>query len=82
MPTRSKDECVARALARASWPVRRFRLGDEPGDDLSASTTPEERLAMMETLSREAWVLTGRPFPDYRRDESPVRVVALGRLRA
>jgi len=81
VPTRSKDESDARAVARASWPVRRFRLGDEPREDLSASTTPEERLEMMETLTREAWVLTGRPFPDYRRDQSPVRVVALGLLR-
>ena len=67
--------------SRASWPVRRFRLGDEPGDDISAFTTAEERLAMMETLALEAWALAGRPLPDYRRGDCPVRVVALGSTR-
>jgi hypothetical protein len=73
-----RDEAVSRAAARSSWPVRRFRLGEEPGDDLSAFTTPLERLAMMEGLAREAWALTGRPLPDYRRADAPVRVRPLG----
>ena len=37
----------ARRTARAGWPVRKFRLEDAPGPDLSATTTAEERLAMM-----------------------------------
>ena len=61
-----------RALARRSWPVRKFRLGDDPGDDLSRTTTAEERLAMMWPLAVEAWSLTGRPMPGYRREEAPV----------
>ena len=65
---------------RASWPVRRFRLGEEPPDDLSASTSPEERLALVDTLTREAWALTGRPLPDYRREEAPVRLLKLSDL--
>ena len=63
----------ARALARRSWPVRKLRLGDEPGDDLSATTTAEERLAMMWPLAVEAWSLTGRQMPEYRREDAPVR---------
>ena len=59
-------------ISRASWPVRRYRLGEEPGDDLSRSTTAEERLAMMPALADEAWSLTGRPFPTYARHEAPV----------
>ena len=63
----------ARALARRSWPVRKLRLGDEPGDDLSATTTAEERLAMMWPLAVEAWSLTGRSIPEYPREDTPVR---------
>ena len=60
---------------RARWPVRRFPLGAEPGDDLSATTTPAERIAMVWTLTLEAWAVAGRPLPVYRRDETPVRVL-------
>ena len=63
----------ARALARRHWPVRKLRLGDEPGDDLSATTTVEERLAMMWPLAVEAWSLTGQPIPEYQREDTPVR---------
>jgi len=59
-----------------SWPVRVHRLGAEPSDDLSRTTTAEERLAMMWPLTLEAWALTGRGVPDYPRRETPVRIVA------
>ncbi len=52
--------------------MRCFRLGEEPRDDLSLTTTAEERLEMVETLSVEAWALTGKPFPSYQRHETPV----------
>jgi hypothetical protein len=58
--------------SRSSWPVRRYRLGDQPGDDLSQSTTAEERLAMVAVLSSEAWALAGKPLPAYPRHEAPV----------
>jgi hypothetical protein len=57
---------------RRSWPVRVYRLGDEPPDDLSATTTAEERLAMVDALSIEAWGLAGRTFPEYLRQDTPV----------
>ena len=63
---------------RSSWPVRVYRLGAEPSDDLSATTTPEERLAMMEPLALEAFALSGRSWPAYRRAESPVCLRRLG----
>jgi hypothetical protein len=56
-------------------PVRVFKLGEEPGDDLSATTTAEERLLMVHELSRRMWELTGRPIPRYARNELPVRVI-------
>jgi hypothetical protein len=67
-----------RAARRSAWRVRRFALGEEPGADLSASTTAEERLAMMWPLALDAWKLTGRPFPDYVRSAMPVRRRRLG----
>jgi len=60
------------ARDRSRWPVRAYRLGAEPGDDLSASTSAEERLAMMWPLALEAWELTGRALPVYSRDDTPV----------
>ena len=53
--------------------MRKLRLGDEPGDDLSGTTTAEERLAMMWPLAVEAWSLTGLPMPEYERQDAPVR---------
>ena len=53
--------------------MRKLRLGDEPGEDLSGSTTAEERLAMMWPLAVEAWSLTGEPMPEYEREDTPVR---------
>jgi hypothetical protein len=70
---------VATAAAdRGSWPVRVHRLGAEPPDDLSATSTPEERLAMMWPLALEAFSLTGHPLPAYRRLETPVSLRRLG----
>lgn len=55
--------------------VRRYRLGAEPGDDLSATTTPEQRLALVWDLSRRLWALTGRPSASTPRDQIPVRFI-------
>lgn len=64
-----------RAKARASWPVRRFKLGEEPDEDLRATTTPEQRLAMMWRLALDAWASQGQPLPSYTREETPGRVI-------
>ena len=69
----------SRRAARSAWPVRVFRLGDEPGDDLTDSTTPEERLAMMWPLALDAWATAGRLLPAYTRDEMPGQVLRTGR---
>jgi hypothetical protein len=52
--------------------VHKHVLGDEPGDDLSATTTPEERLAMMWPLALEAWHVAGLTLPAYPRERMPV----------
>jgi len=64
-----------RFAASRTLQARVFRLGEEPDDDLSATTSPEERLAMVAELSRRMWELTGRPSPSYTRATMPVRVI-------
>ena len=61
-----------KAAARRSWPIRVYRLGEEPGNDLSGSTTAEQRLLMMWPLTLDAWALAGLPMPTYTRGETPV----------
>lgn len=65
----------------SKWPVRVFRRGSEPSDDLSASTTAAERLEMVDILSQRAWELTGKPFPNLPRSQWPVRIVRLRDLK-
>ncbi len=60
---------------RRTLPVRVYRLGREPNDDLSAVTTPEERLTIVAVLTRRMWQLTGRETPSYRREDMPGQVI-------
>ena len=68
----SGDTTPEAVEARRAWPVRVYRLGEEPGDDQSHLSTATERLAMMWDLARDAWALSGQPLPDYPRHETPV----------
>jgi hypothetical protein len=69
-----------RRAARASWPIARFRLGEEPPGDLAAVTTAAERIAMMSTLAESAWRVAGRPWPTYSRRNIPARLFRPGTL--
>jgi hypothetical protein len=53
------------------------RLGEEPRDDLLATTTSEERLAMVEEISVTAHLLAGRPVAELPRAAWPVRKTTL-----
>ncbi len=53
-----------------------YTLGHEPPDDLSSTTTLEERLAMMRPLALAAWSVAGLEAPAYGRDEMPARLIA------
>lgn len=68
----ASGESSTRPLDRRLWPVRVCRLGSEPRDDLSATTSVEARLAMMWPLTLDAWALAGRTLPRYSRRETPV----------
>lgn len=70
-----------RRQRRLRWPVARFRAGEEPTDDLSASTSPAQRIAMMAELAQQAWATAGQPWPSYTRAETPGRLVRAGQTR-
>jgi hypothetical protein len=70
-----------RRIARATWPVAEYRLGEEPADDLSDTTTPSERVGMMAELALAAWRLAGWPLPEYERHNAPGRLFRPGTPR-
>ena len=55
-------------------PARVGRLNEDAGDDLSTSTTPAERLEMVNVLSQRMWELMGRETPHYARASMPVKL--------
>lgn len=55
--------------------VRIYKLGEEPGDDISDITTPDQRLKMVWELTERMWKLQGSPPCPYTRATMPVRVV-------
>lgn len=69
------DPRARRAVDRANWPIRSFRLGEEPTDNLAAMTTPVQRLAMMWPLACQAWSLSRQEIPAYARAETPGLVI-------
>lgn len=72
-------ERARRAAERARWPGLKADLSTAPGaEDLRATTTPEERLAMMGPLSEAAWSPAGQPLPTYARSSMPGRVLRPG----
>ena len=60
---------------RSRGPIRVFRLGEEPGDDLSAVTTPEERIELVWELTRRMWEVRGETVRPLPREQLPVRVI-------
>lgn len=71
----SEREREERAAKRRDWPIAKYKLGEEPGENLSATTTAEERLAMMWPLALEAWRLAGIPIPDFCWEDAPSRLI-------
>jgi hypothetical protein len=61
--------------------VARFRLGEEPADDLSEVTTAAQRIAMMAELAESAWRMAGRALPTYDRRSAPGHLIRPGMPR-
>ncbi len=58
--------------------VRVYRLGKEPGDDPSGTTTAEARVALVWELSSHMWALTGKSITACPRDQLSSHVVRPG----
>lgn len=72
-------DAARRAAERARWPGLKTTLAAAPGaEDLRATTTAEERLAMMWELALASWALTGQPLPTYSRANMPGKVLRPG----
>jgi hypothetical protein len=76
-----RSDVEARRASRSRWPVTRHRLGEETSDDLSDTTTAEERIAMMAELAETAWTVAGRTLPSYERHSMPGRLFVPGQPR-
>lgn len=57
-------------------------LRDAPDAGLSGPTSPEARLALVETLTREAWALTGGEPRSHARGDAPIALRPLRPTRA
>jgi len=69
---------------RSDWPVRKYKLGEEPMIDPYLKTlTPEQRLKMVWTLTQSAWAMTGKPISESRlpRHAWPVRKFRMRRAQ-
>lgn len=71
MPMNPLDGTASR---RAALSIRKLDRDDPPGDDLSASTSPEQRITLVWELTQRMWALTGRAWPDIPRDRLPIRI--------
>ena len=56
---------------RSRWPVRRYRLGEEPEIDPLDPRSVSERIAEMWPLAVRMWKLSGGSIPDYERSQAP-----------
>ncbi len=64
---------------RASWPILRHRLGEEPTEGMMAEATMSERVAMVWAITVDTWASMGTPIPSYARGEMPGRMIRRGR---
>ena len=54
--------------------IVRRKLTDSPESGLSATGTPQERVALVATLTAEAWSLAGLRIPEYDRAAAPIHI--------
>lgn len=75
-----KSAADKRKDARKNWPVNAVSSTLDDEISLARATTSAERLAMMWQISHDAWVLTGKGFPDYQRHNMPGKLVTSDEL--
>lgn len=75
VPSSSMSTREERRAARANWPIRKVRLGEEELVDPRDTSTVDERVALVRQLTREQWALARLEIPTYSRSETPGRVI-------
>jgi hypothetical protein len=70
-PNDQDAERSARARARQDWPGRKTTLTQA---DRERPLGAEDAIAAMWELCMEAWLLSGRPLPEYDRGGAPGRI--------
>lgn len=66
-------------MDRKHYPVRKTSLADQDADDITHTTTPAERVAMVWQLTCQAWMFKNGEFVEPRLPRHVVRVVRNGR---
>lgn len=61
--------------------IRVVPLAAERSDTIGAALTPAERLALVDELTQEGWVLSGRALPTYTRSEMPIQIRRLREVK-
>ena len=69
-----------RKEARKNWPVIAVSSKSDDVITIAKTTSSSERLAMMWQISHDAWVLTGKGFPEYQRHNMPGKLITSDEL--
>ncbi|MDE0693060.1 MAG: hypothetical protein OXI55_12585 [Gammaproteobacteria bacterium] len=66
-------------MDRSHWPIRKYRLGEEPEDGFTQGLTMEENFRITLELSEASFALTPAGRKRLPRDQWPIRVLQLPR---
>ncbi len=69
------------ATDRPAMTFRIVPLHSAEAGDARTGGTAAERLAMVTELTKLGWELSGRPWPSFSRENTPVRVMRRGEHR-
>jgi hypothetical protein len=65
---------------RSNWPVRKYRLGEEPRiDEETARMTPGERISLVWEITKTAWAFKEPGWRESRLRRDIGRVIRRGR---
>jgi hypothetical protein len=69
------DVRLARARARANWPGTLTTLEEQSDAIIVRHGTGAERIAMVWQITLDVWAASGRPMPEYTRENMPGRIL-------
>ena len=71
------DEGLQSKVDRSHWPIRKYRLGEEPEDGFAQGLSMEENFRVTMELSEASYSLTAAGRKRLPRDQWPIRIVRL-----